>query len=338
MSHQRKNIYAEYEQPSCRNQYAYHKPKKHAIHPRRLIPIEIREDLFATNHPSGNPTSSLTSHTNLTSPEVNDDIFDPEEDIIENLLNLDKTKDLPPYYDNQSGGNPTPISKTQTSLLLLSHHTLSSSKKVDYLGFNPPLLITSLFHKEVPGLGALLSFSSEIEEKFYNPEILTSKRVHTSLLPKLSHRGTKTFKVTKILERARWRFFHALLLPKKSFLGCSVKRISDKSTKNKAKHDKTEHGMEEREKTKLNRSQSPRKSKSTPKSQQSNPRQADIREKDEKSSQNDKTGHGVEKRGKAKVKSKPKSTKVKVKVNPEKSTIEAGADTEEYLMGPPESI
>ncbi|GJV86147.1 hypothetical protein Tco_1526045 [Tanacetum coccineum] len=33
--------------------------------------------------------------------------------------------------------------------------------------------------------------------------------------------------------------------------------------------------------------------------------ETDIREKDEKSSQNDKTGHGVEKRGKGKVKSKP---------------------------------
>ncbi|GKG67711.1 hypothetical protein Tco_0742343, partial [Tanacetum coccineum] len=30
--------------------------------------------------------------------------------------------------------------------------------------------------------------------------------------------------------------------------------------------------------------------------------------------------HGMEKRGKDKVKSKPKSTKVKVKVNPAKST------------------
>ncbi|GKE93318.1 reverse transcriptase domain-containing protein [Tanacetum coccineum] len=48
---------------------------------------EILDDLFATNHPSGNPTSSLTSHTDLTSPEVNNDIFDPEGDIIENLLN-----------------------------------------------------------------------------------------------------------------------------------------------------------------------------------------------------------------------------------------------------------
>ncbi|GJW77911.1 reverse transcriptase domain-containing protein [Tanacetum coccineum] len=39
---------------------------------------KILEDLLATNHLSGNPTSSLTSHTDLTSPEVNDDIFDPE--------------------------------------------------------------------------------------------------------------------------------------------------------------------------------------------------------------------------------------------------------------------
>ncbi|GJX32908.1 reverse transcriptase domain-containing protein [Tanacetum coccineum] len=77
---------------------------------------EIFEDLFATNHPSGNPTSSLTSHTDLTSPKVNDDIFDPEGDIIENLLNLNKTKDLPPYHDNPLSGIPTPISDPVTNL------------------------------------------------------------------------------------------------------------------------------------------------------------------------------------------------------------------------------
>ncbi|GJY05496.1 hypothetical protein Tco_0371436 [Tanacetum coccineum] len=63
--------------------------------------------------------------------------------------------------------------------------------------FNPPLYELP-FHKEIPGLGAVLSFSSKNEEKVFNPMILT--RVHTSLLPELSHRGTKTFKVTKILE------------------------------------------------------------------------------------------------------------------------------------------
>ncbi|GJW09586.1 hypothetical protein Tco_1575413 [Tanacetum coccineum] len=65
--------------------------------------------------------------------------------------------------------------------------------------FNPPLYELP-FHKEVPGLGALLSFSSKNEEKVFNPRILTSKKVHTSLLPGLSHRGTKAFKVIKILE------------------------------------------------------------------------------------------------------------------------------------------
>ncbi|GJV59104.1 hypothetical protein Tco_1465204 [Tanacetum coccineum] len=65
--------------------------------------------------------------------------------------------------------------------------------------FNPPLYELP-FHKEVPGLGTLLLFSPENEEKVYNPGILTSKRVHTSLLLELSHRGTKAFKVTKFLE------------------------------------------------------------------------------------------------------------------------------------------
>ncbi|GKD62725.1 reverse transcriptase domain-containing protein [Tanacetum coccineum] len=65
--------------------------------------------------------------------------------------------------------------------------------------FNPPLYELP-FHKEVLGLGDLLSFSSKNKEKVFNLEILTSKRVHTSLLPELSHRSPKAFKVTKILE------------------------------------------------------------------------------------------------------------------------------------------
>ncbi|GKA89451.1 reverse transcriptase domain-containing protein [Tanacetum coccineum] len=65
----------------------------------------------------------------------------------------------------------------------------------------PPLSLYELpFYKEVPRLGALLSFSSKNEEKVFNPGILTSKRVHTSFLPKLSHRDSKAFKVIKIFE------------------------------------------------------------------------------------------------------------------------------------------
>ncbi|GKB08500.1 hypothetical protein Tco_0836812 [Tanacetum coccineum] len=65
--------------------------------------------------------------------------------------------------------------------------------------FNPPLYELP-FHKEVPGSETLLSFSSENKEKVFNPVILTSKGVHTSLLPELSHRGPKAFKVIKIFE------------------------------------------------------------------------------------------------------------------------------------------
>ncbi|GJY64098.1 reverse transcriptase domain-containing protein [Tanacetum coccineum] len=305
--------------------------------------------------------------------EVNVDIFDPEGDIIKNLLNLDKTKDLPPYHDNPSSGNPTPISspiiisleesdliweeleaylasdsfqpgnddlvdaipeeftdkltliesfppgndvmtpediireieyllnqsplaeyspnndlddyddefldhetvndnlyddpfdfkeeKIKDSKILIDEFDLLRSSEflpflkcdsvfyedfseVDVLPsadnedkvFNPGILIhknlfqvtncstmeknvkiaisnASLiledsnpplyelpFHKEVPGLGALLLFSSKNEEKVFNLGIITSKRVHNSLLLELSHRGTKAFKVIKILE------------------------------------------------------------------------------------------------------------------------------------------
>ncbi|GJX66213.1 hypothetical protein Tco_0300556, partial [Tanacetum coccineum] len=65
--------------------------------------------------------------------------------------------------------------------------------------FNPPLYELP-FHKEVPGLGILLLFSSENEEKVFNPGILTSKRVHTSLLPELFHQDPKVFKVINIFE------------------------------------------------------------------------------------------------------------------------------------------
>ncbi|GKG21920.1 hypothetical protein Tco_0384515, partial [Tanacetum coccineum] len=61
----------------------------------------------------------------------------------------------------------------------------TSNASLSLEDFNPPLFELP-FHKEVPGLGVLLLFSSANEEKVFNPGILTSKRVHTSLLPELS--------------------------------------------------------------------------------------------------------------------------------------------------------
>ncbi|GJZ13735.1 hypothetical protein Tco_0548965 [Tanacetum coccineum] len=96
--------------------------------------------------------------------------------------------------------------------------------------FNPPHYELP-FHKQVPGLGALLSFSSG-----------------------------KTFKVIKILESSMeifpcsykrtsesWMFRVFTSIP----LDKLKKRISEKRTKNEAKNDKTEHGIEEHEKDKV---------------------------------------------------------------------------------------
>ncbi|GKA61253.1 reverse transcriptase domain-containing protein [Tanacetum coccineum] len=294
------------------------------------------EDLFAnekiTNHPSGNPTFSLTFHTNLTSPEVKYDIFDSEGDIvIEKLLNLNSTQDLPPSHDNPLSGSTTSSSPTLTTSsdysfeefadelaliksfpprndMFTDEHALDYSspplyddvdddlvelesnnddvyddpfdskkdkikeskllideldppRSSDFLSspecdsvlyedfsevdalpstnnedkvFNPGILIhenlfevtirvtpdknvkklsssnASLiledfnpplyelpFQTNVPGSETLLSFSSENEKKVFNPGILTSKGVHTSLLPELSLWGPKAFKVIK---------------------------------------------------------------------------------------------------------------------------------------------
>nr|GFA40820.1 hypothetical protein [Tanacetum cinerariifolium] len=48
--------------------------------------------------------------------------------------------------------------------------------------FNPPIFELP-FHKEVLKSETLLSFSSKNEEKVFKPGILTSKGVHSSLLP-----------------------------------------------------------------------------------------------------------------------------------------------------------
>nr|GEV98748.1 reverse transcriptase domain-containing protein [Tanacetum cinerariifolium] len=69
---------------------------------------DFLKDLFATNHQSGNPTFS--SHPELTSSEVKDDIFDPEGGnvLIEKSLDHDLTKYLPPPLNiNPLNGSST---------------------------------------------------------------------------------------------------------------------------------------------------------------------------------------------------------------------------------------
>nr|GEW24890.1 hypothetical protein [Tanacetum cinerariifolium] len=69
---------------------------------------DFLEDLFSINHQSDNPTFS--SHPELTSLEVKDDILDPEGGnvLIEKLLDLYSTKDLhPPLHVNPLSGSTT---------------------------------------------------------------------------------------------------------------------------------------------------------------------------------------------------------------------------------------
>nr|GEX64678.1 hypothetical protein [Tanacetum cinerariifolium] len=104
------------------------KPQRESINMIDIYNISYEdylEDLFTNekikNHLSGNPTFSLEPDTltsDLPSSEVKDDIFDPEGDIvlIENLLNLNSTKDRPPsHYINPLSGNTTFSSPSLTT-------------------------------------------------------------------------------------------------------------------------------------------------------------------------------------------------------------------------------
>nr|GEW11998.1 hypothetical protein [Tanacetum cinerariifolium] len=69
---------------------------------------DFLKKLFSTNHQSGNPTFS--SHPDLISPEVKDDVFDPEGGNVlpEKLLDLDSTKDLYPAHHVSTTSSPSP--------------------------------------------------------------------------------------------------------------------------------------------------------------------------------------------------------------------------------------
>nr|GEX45077.1 reverse transcriptase domain-containing protein [Tanacetum cinerariifolium] len=93
------------------------KPQKESISMLNIFndsSEDFLEDLFATNHQSGN--LSFSSYPELTSPEVKDDIFDPEEGnvLIGKLLGLDSTKDLyPPHNVSPLSGSTTSFSPNQ---------------------------------------------------------------------------------------------------------------------------------------------------------------------------------------------------------------------------------
>nr|GEX19499.1 reverse transcriptase domain-containing protein [Tanacetum cinerariifolium] len=97
-----------------------HQPQKESIN---LINVfndsseDFLEDLFSTNQPSGNPTFS--SHPELTSSEVKNDIFDPEGGNVlpEKLLDLDSPKYLYPHLHVNQLSSSTTYSSSPNPLL-----------------------------------------------------------------------------------------------------------------------------------------------------------------------------------------------------------------------------
>nr|GFA08050.1 reverse transcriptase domain-containing protein [Tanacetum cinerariifolium] len=65
--------------------------------------------------------------------------------------------------------------------------------------FDPPFY-EPLFFKEVPRSKMLLPFAYENEEKVFKPWIHTSKKVHSSFIPELSHKRYKVFKINQVFK------------------------------------------------------------------------------------------------------------------------------------------
>ncbi|GJV28114.1 reverse transcriptase domain-containing protein [Tanacetum coccineum] len=135
-------------------------PKKESINMIDIYNVSYEdylEDLYAnrkiTNHPSGNPTYSLTSLTDLLHQKLN----------------------LPPSYDNPLSGSTASSSSLTTSEIMvedISEHYVLMPK---LLPTQPTLC---------PDIDTLLPFSSENEDKVFNPGILSS--------PLFSHQGKIT--------------------------------------------------------------------------------------------------------------------------------------------------
>nr|GEX11757.1 reverse transcriptase domain-containing protein [Tanacetum cinerariifolium] len=75
---------------------------------------------------------------------------------------------------------------------------LASSNASFVLEDVDPPFYEPLFFKEVPSSKMLLLILSENEEKVFKPGIHTSKKVHSSFIPELSHQGYKIFKINQI--------------------------------------------------------------------------------------------------------------------------------------------
>ncbi|GJS50612.1 hypothetical protein Tco_0623974, partial [Tanacetum coccineum] len=116
--------------------------------------------------------------TLLSSPFGNEDkVFNP------GILILGETR----IFNDESKDKDFKVNTSSEALLILEERNFVSISSDQEL----------LFYLELSVTETLLSFSSENEDKVFNPGILTSKRVH-SLTLELSHRIYETFKIVNV--------------------------------------------------------------------------------------------------------------------------------------------
>nr|GEZ57803.1 hypothetical protein [Tanacetum cinerariifolium] len=123
---------------------------------------DFLEDLFSTNHQSGNPTSF--SHPELTLPKVKDNIFDLEGGnvLLEKLLDLDSTNDLhPPLHVN-------PLRNDD-----LSFDIESNLKEIEYLLHHDPIKDIDSILKDSIDQNNLVDLNDNFVDSM--PEIFTDE-------------------------------------------------------------------------------------------------------------------------------------------------------------------
>ncbi|GJV50556.1 reverse transcriptase domain-containing protein [Tanacetum coccineum] len=146
-------------------------PKKESINMIDVYNVsheEIIDDLFATNHPSGNPNSSLTSHTDLTSPEDDDLPFDAESDLreIKYLLNHDPIKEMDSILEDSVDSPDDNLVDTIPEMFTDEHDCSSPPLWDDY--------DDELFDLET--VDAMSSTNNE--DKVFNPGILIHENLY----------------------------------------------------------------------------------------------------------------------------------------------------------------
>nr|GEY94486.1 hypothetical protein [Tanacetum cinerariifolium] len=112
--------------------------------------------------------------------------------------------DSKPSTDNEDKIFNPDILIQEKSFEIITHvvqdKKLASSNASSMLeDFDPPFY-EPLFYKEVRSSKMLLLFSFKNKEKVFKPRIHTSKKVHSSFTPELSHPGYKIFKINQIFK------------------------------------------------------------------------------------------------------------------------------------------